>query len=110
MKKIIFALMACAAVMTGCRAHKAEDRPTTGGYSIELKVDSDDMAVWNAVKATTPQLNEFTPVTVRRQVVAGMNYRFNCRDKQGGEHEVHIFNPLPEAGTPVVTWLDGKRP
>jgi hypothetical protein len=44
-----------------------------------------------------------TPNKVATQVVAGMNYKFRCKDKQSHTYEVVIYKPLPNQGKATVT-------
>lgn len=110
MKKLIVAVLACVSTLCGCQCHKADNdmNVTCGGYSKEAKVTAQEMEVWDSVAKIYPMLNELTPETVKSQVVAGMNYDFSCRDKQGKPQSVKIFMPLPGEGTPSVLAF-GKR-
>jgi len=57
-----------------------------GGWSNEEKVDDEDLMVWNQLVDETPRHEEVelgalgAPVTVRKQVVAGVKYKFKFSD------------------------------
>ena len=104
MKKILFALalfgmLSCTKIVK----EKYED-VACGGYGKESAITAEDSAVWTKATASRPDLKEYVLVSVRRQVVAGMNYDFTCRDKNGETKSVKIYAPLPENGDTVVTY------
>ena len=104
MKKIVlamalFGLFSCTSTVK----QKYED-VACGGYGKESAITAEDTAVWTKATASRPDLKEYVLVSVRRQVVAGMNYDFTCRDKNGETKTVKIYAPLPENGDTVVTY------
>lgn len=105
MFKYIISFFLLIASACSCNSSKSSvEVPTCGGYGNETKVRSEDMAVWNEAIESRPDLKDYKPVTARRQVVAGMNYDFTCRDKQGNTTTVKIFKPLPGEGSAEVTY------
>lgn len=110
MKKIILLTAIMGALLAGgtsCHCHKEEYKDIAcGGYGNATKAKAEDLAVWNEAAKKRPELRDLTIVTVSRQVVAGMNYRFACRDKAGNQHEVNIFKPLAGEGEVQVTSIN----
>ncbi len=106
MFKYLISILLLIASACSCSTSKQDNSAVCGGYGNETKVRSEDMAVWNEAIATRPDLKDVTPVTARRQVVAGMNYDFTCRDKDGKTITVMVFKPLPGEGTAKVTYPD----
>lgn len=107
-KLMIAVVVACAAAFTGCVScsKHVQEAPVCGGYGNDTKLNAEDTDVWVKAVATRPDLKDYTPQTVSRQVVAGMNYRFTCRDKQGQVHTVHVFKPLQGEGEIKVTYVE----
>lgn len=79
-----------------------------GAYSDMEKVQAEDLRVYEEARKSDEVL-DMKPVKVSRQVVAGMNYRFLVKAKDGSEHIVTIFSPLPGRGDPRMTSLDEKE-
>lgn len=74
-----------------------------GGYE---KVDQQEKAIFEeAVKAYDETL-VLKPKKVSRQVVAGTNYRFLCKDSGHKTRTVVIYAPLPGRGEPRVTSIE----
>lgn len=69
--------------------------PMTGAYGETRAVTDEERTLFNATYRGDLEL---TPVSVSSQVVAGMNYRFVCKDKKGDSCLVTIFRPLPSSG------------
>ena len=78
----------------------------TGGFSRPARLTDEDMAVFREAVDSGLGLR---PRKVARQVVAGTNYRFECRNKDRRSVEVVIFEPLPGRGDARVTHIDGKE-
>lgn len=105
MFKYIISLMLLVASACSCNSNKANEVvPTCGGYGNETKVNAEDLAVWNEAIESRPDLKDYKPLTARRQVVAGMNYDFSCRDSQGNTATIKVFKPLPGEGSAEVTY------
>ena len=76
-----------------------------GAYGEPRELDDHDREVF--AKATEPYAYlHLNPVSVRTQVVAGINYLFECEttgpDGEASKAEVRIFAPLPGRGDPEV--------
>lgn len=105
MFKYVFSFLLLIASACGCNSTKpADEQAVCGGYGNETAITSEDLAVWNEAIESRPDLKDYKPMTARRQVVAGMNYDFTCRDKQGNTATVKIFKPLPGEGSAEVTY------
>lgn len=89
--------------ITSTRTHE----PLTGAYSPYTRLTAEDAALFNAVMASHQEM-KLTPKKVSRQVVAGMNYRFQCLDARGKKVEVVIYEPLPAAGKAHIISINGK--
>lgn len=74
-----------------------------GGYSAQRKPSEEELAMFAFATDNDPQ---YEPVSVATQVVAGINYKFWCRRKDGGHCMVTIFKPLPGQGDPVISRID----
>jgi len=77
--------------------------PECGSYTLPRKPKKDELELF---QQTYKGETKLTPVFVSLQVVAGMNYRFSCSDKDGKEYEVVIYQPLPGQGDPRVTSVE----
>lgn len=104
MKKILFALALFGMLSCTKTVKEKYEDVACGGYGKESAITAEDSAVWTKATASRPDLKEYVLVSVRRQVVAGMNYDFTCRDKNGETKSVKIYAPLPENGDTVVTY------
>lgn len=94
--KTMSAALMAAAILSSCSSHKDV---LCGGYSDYEKVTDADVEFFNQ---NYKGENLLTPKKVARQVVAGMNYSFKCKGKDG-KYEVVIFEPLPGQGEPTVS-------
>ena len=76
-----------------------------GAYGEPRDPDAQDLEVFAKATEAYGYLH-LTPVSVRSQVVAGMNYLFTCEsagfDGNASTVEVRIFAPLPGQGDPEV--------
>lgn len=100
-KSILLLTMACVFSVCGC-AQKA------GGYGEISKPTEDELVIFNEAVAEIQYLQNWEPCGVSRQVVAGTNYCFTC--KNGNESgTVYIFRPLPGRGKPEVTGINDQR-
>ena len=68
--------------------------------------------LWEKAKAKAAVLShsdlQLKPLKVSRQVVAGMNYRYECIDQNHKKVEVVVYQPLPGTGEAQVTSVNGK--
>lgn len=98
MKKIMSIIALCITLLgaTGCNQKGTVEAPTCGGYGNTIKPTDEDLAVWAKGVEINSDIKDYTVIEVSRQVVAGMNYKFTCRDKQGNTHTVVVFKPLTE--------------
>lgn len=97
--------IACSMVVAGfssCTSSRIENA-AAGGFSPFRSLSQEDKTFFVEVYQGELKL---TPKKVSTQVVAGRNYRFICIDAAGEEHEVDIFEPLPNSGeVPRVTYV-----
>jgi len=118
--KITIITLASTLTLVGCSSQKttestmANDTTSqevdveevmTGAYSEERELSSEEQALF---KSTYKGEVELTPCSVSAQVVAGMNYAFTCKDKDGNRYKVVIYKPLPGQGEPEVTSVEKK--
>ena len=97
---IILQIAAVVAVMmTGCsnskNAIKAESdtqEHLVGAYTDGRKVSKEELELF---QTTYKGVVELTPESVSTQVVAGTNYKFICRDRNGKTYQVVIYQKLP---------------
>ena len=101
--KHLFLSFIIAVAFASC---KTTDGRFTGSYDKATRVTAEEVAIFNKTVASDLSL---TPKKVSRQVVAGTNYEFICKDADGKTHTVVIFQPLPRQGDPRVTSIDGKK-
>lgn len=95
--------LCCVAVWGCARKSMPESHPQlVGGYSEMQKVTASDKAIFQTACKDIEELRGAKPKKVRRQVVAGMNYLFQCKCN-GKKIEVCIYKPLPGQGEPTVT-------
>jgi hypothetical protein len=96
--------------MAGIAAHAQADEPPAplvGAYGAFEPLDDEAKAVFK--QATEPQAQDrlFSPLTVARQVVAGMNFCFTAdRRSRSGLSRVRIFIFKPLHGSPRVTKIE----
>ena len=102
MKQLLLSFIILVA-MVSC---KTTDGRFTGAYDKPTKVTTEEVVLFNKVVDAKLAL---TPKKVSRQVVAGTNYEFFCKDADDKIHTVVIFQPLPGQGEPRVTSIDGKE-
>ena len=101
--RIVFLSLFMLAALVSCkttdgRFTAASDKPTKGTIA--------EIALFHKAVDTRMAL---TPKKVSRQVVAGTNYEFICKDANGKKHTIVIFQPLPGQGEPRITSIDGKE-
>jgi len=75
-----------------------------GGASEAEKADSDTIVVCNEVRdelegKVGSKFSEYTPLLVRKQVVAGTNFFVKIHVGNGDHVHVRIFRSLPHAGS-----------
>ncbi|MCF0220820.1 MAG: hypothetical protein HUK19_00855 [Fibrobacter sp.] len=86
----------------------ASERQMVGAYGESRLPTEEDLAVFAEATKDYAYLN-LTPLTVSSQVVAGMNYIFQCHMKAFGEElaaSVKIFKPLPGRGPAQLISVD----
>ena len=97
---MIVAIASALAVM-GCTSQRITEKEVLcGGYTKFHKITTEEKTLFAATYKSEPQL---TPSEVATQVVAGMNYKFLCKDDRQNTYEVVIYKPLPNQGEPTVT-------
>ncbi|GEM_PF-426371 len=82
---------------------KEDETQMCGAYSDQDELSKEDLELFNATYKGEVKL---TPYTVSSQVVAGTNYAYTCKDKDGNTYKVVIFQPLPGQGDPEVTSVE----
>ena len=97
---IILQIAAVVAVMmTSCSNSKNTVKVETdtrehlvGAYTDGRQVSKEEAELFHATYKGDVKL---TPISVSTQVVAGTNYKFICRDKNGKKYQVVIYQKLP---------------
>jgi len=77
-----------------------------GGFNAESGLSEDEFAMVcslqdQVVAQHGSAVTHFTPVAVRKQVVAGTNYWVKVQVGEGNYIHVKIFKPLPHTGAPA---------
>lgn len=105
-RKLKFLIIIVA--MAGIAACKSPANTSlVGGFNKSTKLTSDEKKLFKEVMRSHPGL-ELTPQKVCRQVVAGINYRFECIDTNKKQVMVVVYQPLPGNGDARITSIDGK--
>lgn len=90
---------------------KGTQAPRDGGYGKYRALTPEDQEVFRQAMSTRKYRINYTPLTVSTQMVAGMNYRFQCEGVNSkGEkkpYEIKIFRPLDGEGNPEVIYIEG---
>ena len=97
---IILQIAAVVAVMmTSCsnskdivKAETDTQEHLVGAYTDGRKVSKEELELFQTTYKGDVKL---TPISVSTQVVAGTNYKFICRDKNGKKYQVVIYQKLP---------------
>ena len=112
---IILQIAAVVAVMmTSCsnskdtvKAEADTHEHLVGAYTDGRKVSKEESELFLATYKGKVKL---TPESVSTQVVAGTNYKFICRDKNGKRYQVGIYQKLPcYGGEAEVTSIEEVR-
>ena len=72
------------------------------------KLTAEDDSLFKAVVLSHSDL-QLKPVKVSRQVVAGMNYCYECVDNNKKKVEVVVYKPLPGQGDARILSIGGKE-
>ncbi len=104
MKKIL--LFPILMLLFSCNSKQVNDTPTCGGFS-ELRLPTvEETTLFESLFKDSAYL-QIKPVNVRTQVVAGMNYDFQCEkmnaDSTWSSVFVRVFQPLPDEGDAQIT-------
>lgn len=104
-------LIAVAGVYSSCTQNKSTDQEMVmvGAFGEASELTAEEAALFKVAVSSNVSCKDWTPVKVSRQVVAGTNYKFLCKDKEGRMHTVTVFSPLPGRGEPGVTAIDEKN-
>lgn len=83
-----------------------------GGYSALRPLTEEDRQLFEEAISTKKRRLKYEPQLVCTQVVAGINYRFECigTNAQGEKkkYQIQIFKPLPGHGNAEVTSIERK--
>ena len=104
--KLIKALAFTAIIATATSCSCAQKAQMTGAYGESTKLTAEEDSLF---KAVVPASMGLKPRKVSRQVVAGMNYCYQCTDTNKKKVELVIYQPLPGAGEARITSIDGKE-
>lgn len=105
MKNLTFIAIICLCLTACICKNRVSDNSKymCGAYTGNRAITDDDIKVFDTAYSYKTEL---TPRSVSTQVVAGINYRFICTDKENNEIAVVIFKPLPNHGEPRVTAIE----
>ncbi len=105
LKIMAWALM--AVLMAACACGSRRD-VMVGAYGKAGKLTAQEDSLFTAVVVEREGL-QLKPLKVARQVVGGMNYRFECVDAHKKKVEVVVYQPLPCYGEEArITSIDDK--
>jgi len=95
MKRIIALLLAVLMVLTLCACAKKE-KSAAGGWTekSETNLSDEQKAVFEKAVAGTEYEGYELVALVSTQVVAGTNYKFKCKDADGNEKIVLVYEDL----------------
>ena len=100
------ALAAIIISMASCASTPKE--PMVGAFEKSTQLTEAVDSLFKAVVLSHSDL-QLRPLKVSRQVVAGMNYRYECVDKNKKKVEVIVYEPLPGQGDARILSIDGKE-
>ena len=105
----ILAMMIALVGLIGCACGNGTGtKGITGAYSKAGKLSEEEKAIFSEV--VSPYVEpELKAEKVSRQVVAGTNYCFVCKDPDGKRVEVVVYVPLPGNGGPDITSVNGEE-
>ncbi len=103
--KRIYYLVGALVWLVSCKSGTQPEM--LGEYGKLTEVTGEDRAVFS--QAWKKQTKNLVPQKVSRQVVAGMNYKYLCKDAAGREFLVTIFQPLSGRGEPQLTAVEEQR-
>jgi hypothetical protein len=96
--------------MGGLAAHaqtRDPSAPMVGAYGAFEPLDDEAKAVFQQAVGPQPEDLQYAPLTVARQVVAGMNFCFTADQRsRAGLSRVRIFVFKPLSGAPRVTKIE----
>ena len=78
-----------------------------GAYGKSSRLTAEEDSLFKAVVLSHNGL-QLRPVRVSRQVVAGINYRYECIDPNKCKVEIVVYQPLPGNGAARITSVNGK--
>lgn len=108
MKYLLTIVISLVSLLTihSCSITPDKEYNLAGGYSKYDKVSKEELQMFEDAIHSYDSTLCLTPQKVSRQVVAGMNYKFECADKEKRTCVVKIFKPLPGQGIPRVISID----
>lgn len=99
---LLVSLVSCSHVDTN-NSNMRDNEHMAGAYTDERAVTEEDLTVFSSAYKGEVEL---TPISVSTQVVAGINYKFTCVDKEKNKYRVVIYKRLPsDGGTTEVTYF-----
>lgn len=99
------ALIAIIIGMASCASTKKSQM--VGAFGKSTKLTAEDDSLFKAVVLSHSDL-QLKPVKVSRQVVAGMNYCYECVDNNKKRVVVIVHEPLPGQGDARILSINGK--
>ena len=124
--KTLIIISAIALLVVGCNCQgcktkegsKTEQAATTkadkrlvGGYATQKDITPEESVFFKEIIAKSDSPIKYTPLTVSKQVVAGINYKFICEANDITTDtkyhvEVIIYKPLPNQGEAKITSIE----
>ncbi len=99
------ALIAIIIGMASCASTKKSQM--VGAFGKSTKLTAEDDSLFKAVVLSHNDL-QLKPVKVSRQVVAGMNYCYECVDNNKKRVVVIVYEPLSGQGDARILSINGK--
>ena len=96
MKRFLAILLAVVLVLGVSACGKKEEAMAGGWTKEETELSENELAIFNKAVAGT-EYETYEPISLMgTQVVAGMNYKFKCKDTDGNEKILTVYCDLQQ--------------